>query len=280
MDAQVAFLSLCMLGFCQNLLSPAPTEPSLEGSGPWQEHGFSLGTAAPSASWHRQLPAAASGITPWWKVCHNLLCRSVSAVAALTFGRENKQDFVCLSLTRAAPARPGSDCLYCPLPPQPPMLNNPALEQRVSTSFPALVCWCDYAPVPLQLGWPEQVWGHQVAISLSFHHALLQPFVFLLERRKYFLFQVLALVIARKSSPSPLVGGSEWNFRFLLRQVILASLYLMRAALENSACHDLLAKPPLLSTYLWGQRIHGRPRAVIISLNSKELLAKIVWIKH
>lgn len=59
-------------------------------------------------------------------------------MAALTFGRENKQDFVCLSLTRAAPGRPGSDCLCCPLSPQPLEVNNPTLEQRVSTRSPSL----------------------------------------------------------------------------------------------------------------------------------------------
>lgn len=64
-------------------------------------------------------------------------------MTALAFGRENKQDFVCLSLTGAALARPGSDCLFCPLSPQPLELNNPALEQRVSTRSPSLglVTW-------------------------------------------------------------------------------------------------------------------------------------------
>lgn len=201
-------------------------------------------------------------------------------MAALTFGRENKQDFVCLSLTRAAPGRPGSDCLCCPLSPQPLEVNNPTLEQRVSTRFPSLglVPWLPSCPTAAGLA--------RAGLRLAgchlpqFSPCSAAGFFVLLEKRKYFLFQVLALVIARKSSPSLLVGGSGWNFRFLLRQVLLASLYLMRAALENSACHDLLAKPPLLSTYFWGQSIHGRPSVVIISLNSKELLAKIVWIKH
>lgn len=130
-------------------------------------------------------------------------------MTALAFGRENKQDFVCLSLTGAALARPGSDCLFCPLSPQPLELNNPALEQRVSTRSPSLglVTWqpsCSTLAGLARAGLrPSGCHLPQVspcpAAAFFFFH---------LERRKYFLFQVLALVIARKSSPSPLVGGS------------------------------------------------------------------------
>lgn len=131
--------STCLVSESARACCPwLPPEPSLAGGGPWQEHGLSLGTATPSAPWHRQLPAAASGIAPWCKVCHNLLCRPASGMAALTFGRENKQDFVCLSLMRATSTRPGSDCLYCPLSPEPLELNNPTLKQRVSPRSPSL----------------------------------------------------------------------------------------------------------------------------------------------
>lgn len=115
MVVQVAFIGLHTLAY---RVLPGPAVPGSPVSVHWlvMDPGRSgcslLAGQLPLAPWHRRLPGAASGIAPWCKVCHNLLCRLATCMAVLTFGSEKKQDLVYFSLTLAALARPGGDCLY------------------------------------------------------------------------------------------------------------------------------------------------------------------------